>query len=111
MTINATSKSTKKTSKFIIRLQVGENAIKTYRLKENLFNEIEKMIQPYRSIGSKAKPVRCIETGEVFPSAKKAADWLYNIKLTSSYSADVQIKDACKGKKQKAYGYHWEFVK
>ena len=30
--------------------------------------------------------------------------------LTYSYSADSIVKDACKGKKETAYGYHWEFV-
>lgn len=32
------------------------------------------------------------------------------MRLTYSYSADSIVKDACKGKKETAYGYHWEFV-
>lgn len=103
-------KNVNKRSAFIVRLESNENASETYRLTEDLFLEIKKKIEPYRSIGIKAKPVRCIETGEIFRCAKQAANWLKKMRLTYSYSADSIVKDACKGKKETAYGYHWEFV-
>ena len=103
-------KNVNKRSAFIIRLESNENASETYRPTEDLFLEIKEKIKPYRSLGIKAKRVRCIETGEIFRCAKQAANWLKKMRLTYSYNADSIVKDACKGKKETAYGYHWEFV-
>lgn len=45
----------------------------------------------------------CIETGEIFPSAREAARVL-NIQHSN-------IVAACAGKKQKtAKGYHWKYI-
>ena len=103
-------KNVNKRSAFIVRLESNENASETYRPTEDLFLEIKEKIKPYRSLGIKAKRVRCIETGEIFRCAKQAANWLKKMRLTYSYNADSIVKDACKGKKETAYGYHWEFV-
>ena len=55
-----------------------------------------------RAVKSKSKPVRCIETNQIFHS-----------------TADVQRKlgfsqgnicDCCNGKRKSAYKYHWEYV-
>ena len=47
----------------------------------------------------KAKPVRCKETGETFPSMRSAERVLGS-----------GIKKACSGKQNVSRGYHWEFV-
>ena len=103
-------KNVNKRSAFIVRLESSYGSVETYRPTEDLFLEIREKIKPYRSLGIKAKPIRCIETGEVFLSARQAARWLKKINLTCCYSADSIVKDACKGKKETAYGYHWEFA-
>lgn len=49
-----------------------------------------------------SKPVKCIETGEVFPS-------LTSIQRTYGYN-QCNISMACRKKLKSAYGKHWEFV-
>lgn len=49
------------------------------------------------------KPVCCIETGEVYESASKAAR-IFNISRSS-------ISFCCEGKANIGGGYHWEFAK
>ena len=49
---------------------------------------------------SKPKPVRCVETGEVFPSQKAAED----------KTGFCNIHKVCAGKKSVCGGYHWEYV-
>lgn len=49
------------------------------------------------------KPVRCVETGETFPSIRKAAE-KYGV-------ADTNLCNAIKGKRQtRCAGYHWEHI-
>ncbi len=49
------------------------------------------------------KPVRCIETGEEFRSAKEAAR-KYGL-------ADTNLSSAIRGVKQQTFaGYHWEYI-
>lgn len=50
----------------------------------------------------KSKPVRCLETGEVFPSAKEAG-----VAMKRNYS---NIAACCRGIREKCAGLHWEFV-
>ena len=50
----------------------------------------------------RAKKVRCIETGEVFLSARKAAE-AYNTSHTC-------ISRVCNGERQTTQGKHWEWV-
>ena len=49
---------------------------------------------------SKPKPVRCVETGEVYPSQKAAED----------KTGFCNIHKVCAGKKSVCGGYHWEYV-
>jgi hypothetical protein len=51
----------------------------------------------------KSKPVRCIETGIVYASARKAAD-----ALGVSYP---RISECCNGKRKTTRNFHFEFVK
>lgn len=49
----------------------------------------------------RAKKVRCVETGEVFDTIKDAQEWL---------GIKTGICECCKGKLEKAGGYHWRYV-
>lgn len=56
--------------------------------------------------------VKCIETGEVFDTALKAAEWIVSQDLSVSIASEVakRIRTLCRGNGGKtAYGYHWEF--
>lgn len=55
-----------------------------------------------KSRKTRAKPVRCIETGEIFPSAMIASK-IKNI-------SNDRVGAACRGVTKSAGGYHWEFV-
>lgn len=50
----------------------------------------------------KSKPVRCIETGEIYPSVSEAARQLGVDK--------VNISRCCLGQQKTSCGYHWEYV-
>lgn len=49
-----------------------------------------------------AKPVRCVETGIIYPSVSF-------IQRTFGYN-QANIASVCKGKLKTAYGYHWEYI-
>lgn len=49
-----------------------------------------------------ARPIRCIETGQVYPSATAAAEAL-GVHRTSLYNCALGKSDICAG-------YHWEYV-
>lgn len=56
-------------------------------------------------IGTRARPVQCIETGERFPSCKLAAR-----KHGNANSHGQAIYGACAGLNHTAYGLHWRFL-
>jgi hypothetical protein len=49
------------------------------------------------------KPVRCLETGEVFSSATEAARLLEGV-------SQSHISSCCRGKRKTSGGLHWEFA-
>lgn len=51
---------------------------------------------------SKSKPIKCLETGVVYPSATEAARQT-NINQSS-------ISQCCNGKQEIAGGYHWGYL-
>lgn len=51
---------------------------------------------------SKAKTVRCIETGTIYASAHEAA--------RQTGFSQSNISAACRGAFKQAYGYHWEYI-
>lgn len=57
----------------------------------------------YRKPSGQSKPVRCVETGEVFYCAKEF-EYRYGHSLT-------KIIACCKGRRKTHHGYHWEYVK
>lgn len=63
--------------------------------------------------GGLRKLIRCCETGELFESSYKAAEWLNKTKF--QYSKQIEtvsknIRACCCGTKRSAYGYHWKDV-
>lgn len=58
-----------------------------------------------RGLKTKNQPVRCMETGEVFHSAREAARAMFGIPKRGDH-----ILEAIRCQKGKAYGYHWEAV-
>ena len=56
----------------------------------------------YRKPSPRSKPVRCVETGEVFHCAKEF-EYRYGHQLS-------KILACCKGKRKSHHGYHWEYV-
>ena len=61
------------------------------------------------------KPIRCVETGVVFPSHVDAGKWLASIGLTQNdskhwHTAGNNATSSAKGRTPRAYGFHWELV-
>ena len=64
-------------------------------------------------LGIQSRSVKCVETGDIFPSATRAAKWLVsNEKVKSECAARSRIPKICR--KEKSYktcgGYHWEYI-
>ena len=55
-----------------------------------------------------AKPVVCIETGQVFPMITAAAEWLRSIGFQTSNASKIGM--VCSGKRNKAYGHTWRYA-
>lgn len=51
-----------------------------------------------------SKPVLCVETGQIFSSAKLAAEHIGDIKYRCAISA------CCAGESKTSHGYHWQYV-
>ena len=69
--------------------------------------------QKENNLGITGKSVRCIETGDVFPSATQAANWLIqNNKIKSQSSARNRIPKICRKEKgcKSCGGYTWEYI-
>ena len=105
------SKQTPKSTPYIVRLLENDTVIGTYRVSKEIFLSIQNEVKPYQTFREKTKKVKCIETGEIFNSAKQANEMLVEKGLAGSYTAYSRIKDVCHNRKETAYGFHWEFVK
>jgi hypothetical protein len=61
-----------------------------------------------RSKHAQAKPIICLETGQVFGTGTLAAEWITSL---GKHKGDNSfISSVCRGKKPHAYGYHWAFM-
>lgn len=79
--------------------RTSETLKKYYSSPENL----EKMRETQKkSMESIRKRVRCIDTGEVFESAQKAAQ--------AKNICHQNISAVCKGRRKKAAGFRWEYA-
>ncbi len=74
------------------------------QVKERMTEEHKKYLSEKLTKLKTSKPVRCIETGMVFSSVKKAAKYLNKVGSHSN------IRNACVGKLKSAYGFTWEYV-
>jgi len=98
--------------KCFITLKQENVLMGNYKVEEKQFNKIKEKIEKYRSIGRIYKNVKCIETGQIFEHAGKAAEWISYIREYGYNKANSDlIKQCCRGKQKTSYGYHWEFVK
>lgn len=52
---------------------------------------------------ARSRAVRCIETGEVFPSIKAAGEWL-------NHTTGHSVNKCCLGQYKTSGGYHWEYA-
>ena len=94
----------------IVVLKDEEEKSSNYRVPKELFLKFQEELAQYRSESAKPKPVRCVETGEVFRCARATYKWLEEKGLQVSYLFEASIKKACNNPKRTAYGFHWEFV-
>lgn len=63
------------------------------------------------SLGISGKPVRCVETQQIFPSATQAANWLIQEgKINSQKYGRNKIPEVCRGERKTVGSYHWEYV-
>lgn len=55
-----------------------------------------------------ARKVKCIETGQIFTCIKYAVQWVKE--NTDTSTCGTNISKCCKGKREKAGGFHWTYV-
>lgn len=85
------------------------STIKTYRINDRMYYLLEKSLEKFRSKSQMPKRIKCVETGQIFESARKASEWV-EFALEINYSNFNLIKAACNRKNGMSYGYHWEFA-
>ena len=74
----------------------SSNTMKGYVWSEERNKKLSKSLMGHAP--TYIKPVRCIETGEIFPSVYKASEW-----------AGVNLIPCLKGRNETARGFHWEY--
>lgn len=63
------------------------------------------------ALGISGKPVRCVETQQIFPSSTQAANWLVKEgKIKSQNYGRNKIPEVCRGQRKTVGSYHWEYV-
>lgn len=75
--------------------------------KENTKHAIEMNLMTGNGLKRK---IKCVETGKVFDSSTKAAEWLNETKFNHSKQIDGMarnIRACCIGKRKSAFGYRW----
>ncbi len=82
----------------------------TYKLNKKQLDSLIKKINQFRSLPEPKKKVKCVETGQIFESAREAAKWVEFVREIE-YCHHDYIKLVCKGKHKTCFGYRWEFVK
>ena len=92
-----------KPSEIADKLKIGQTTVYRYihRLNEAGLIEYKPNHFVDEYIQNLSKPVRCVETGEIFPSICAAA--------RSINGNDSAISKCCRGMRKTYRGYHWEF--
>lgn len=98
-----------KQRKFSITLKENGTNSCSYKVNRKIFDTLKKYLEPFRSLQTKAKRIKCVETGQIFESAREASNWI-KLATKADYCDMNLIKQACKGKQKTSYGYHWEWV-
>ena len=98
-----------KIKKYTAVLMQEDIKMGTYRLNKTQLNSLIKKIDKFRSLPEPKKKVRCVETGQIFESAREASKWVEFVREID-YCHHDYIKLVCKGKHKTCFGYHWEFV-
>jgi len=101
----------RKENSYGLILKLNGVHIGSYKINNEYFYELQEKLEPFRSLQSEPKKVKCIETGQIFRCANDANLYLVNKGISHNYGGFNAIKEVCKGRKKTAYGYHWEFVK
>ena len=52
----------------------------------------------------------CVEENKKFESTTEAERWLIENNITTAKKSRSHISAVCKGKRKKAYGYHWKYL-
>lgn len=60
-----------KQRKFSITLRENNANPCTYKVDRKIFDTLKKYLEPFRSLQSQAKKIKCIETGQIFNSARE----------------------------------------
>jgi len=63
----------------------------------------EKNLEKYRSVSLKPRKIKCVETGQIFDSARKASEWVEFV-LEINYCDFNLIKVACRRTNGMSYG-------
>jgi len=96
-------------TRYSVTLKENDTNSSTYRVSRKIFDTLKKYLEPFRSYQSQAKKIQCVETGQIFNSAREASYWVQE--KTCLFFCDMNlIKQACKGKQKSSYGFHWQFV-
>lgn len=100
-----------KKHKFSITLRENDSNSCTYRVNRKIYDTLKKYLEPFQSYQPKPRKIKCLETGEIFNSAREACYWLEEKqKREISYACMNLLKQCCRGKQKTSYGYHWEFI-
>lgn len=82
----------------------GKKANEESRAKMSLARKQSQLVQEHmkKMNAAKAKRVLCVETGEIYPSAREAA-------RRTGYGQG-NISAACRAENGKSYGLHWKYI-
>ena len=70
------TKNVRKKGKFSIILREDDSNQCSYKINRHLFDTLKKYLAPFRSYQAKPRKIRCIETGQIFYSAREASYWV-----------------------------------
>lgn len=91
------------------KLKMSNAVRKPFKLLKkrcNSSDETKRKIQIANSI-----KVQCLETNEIFESARDASLWCISNGLTKSPNSRININKAAQGTIPSAYGFHWKHIK
>ncbi|WP_276882774.1 hypothetical protein [Campylobacter cuniculorum] len=97
-----------KKHKFSIILRDNDSNSCIYRVNRKIYDTLKKYLEPFRSYQAQPRKIKCVETEEIFNSAKETC-LLVRGKTKNELLQYGFNKTSLPGK-ETSYGYHWEFV-